>query len=340
MPNLTSHSRIVIAGAGSIGCYVGGCLALAGRDVAFLARSKLADLVRDGGLRVTDLDRRDRSLDVAQLKVEIDPRTALSGAQLVIVCVKSGATAEMAALIDKFAPQDAVILSLQNGTENAARIRKAMNTPRKVLSGMVPFNVVLSGAAPLSVHRATEGEICIEAGVARLTALLSSEGLPVRESDEIASILWGKLLLNLNNALNALSDRPLVEELSDRGWRKLLAAQMEEALTAMRALGLQPAKLAAVSPSLLPKILRLPNWLFTRLARRMLAIDPEARSSMWDDLTQRRLTEIDELQGAVLRLAAAAGSQAPVNARVLDEVRKAEAAGKGPPGIDPASLAG
>jgi 2-dehydropantoate 2-reductase len=113
---------------------------------------------------------------------------------------------------------------------------------------------------------------------------------------------------------------------------------MEEALAAMDANGIRSAKLAGAPPHLLPAILRLPDWLFALVARRMLAIDPQARSSTWEDLVRGRPTEIDEFQGAILRLAAAAGTGAPLTQRIMDEVRKAEAAGKGPPALDPATL--
>ncbi|TGU66289.1 2-dehydropantoate 2-reductase, partial [Mesorhizobium sp. M1C.F.Ca.ET.144.01.1.1] len=83
--------------------------------------------------------------------------------------------------------------------------------------------------------------------------------------------------------------------------RVIQAAQIDEALAAMNASGIVPARIASLPPALLPKVLRLPDWLFGLLARRMLAIEPEARSSMWDDLKRGRPTEIDEVQGAVTR---------------------------------------
>ena len=116
-------------------------------------------------------------------------------------------------------------------------------------------------------------------------------------------VQWGKLLLNLNNALNALSGLPLATQLADRRWRLLLAAQIEEALAVLKAAGIAPARIEGVPPRLIPSILRLPDWLFRLVARRMLAIDPAARSSMWEDLAARRPTEIDYLQGAILALA-------------------------------------
>ena len=119
----------------------------------------------------------------------------------------------------------------------------------------------------------------------------------------MAGVLWGKLMLNLNNALNALSGVPLATQLADRRWRLILARQIAEALGVLKAAGIKPARIEGVPPGMIPRILRLPDWLFRRVARRMLAIDPEARSSMWEDLHRHRPTEIGYLQGAILALA-------------------------------------
>ncbi|CCV10065.1 2-dehydropantoate 2-reductase (fragment) [Mesorhizobium sp. STM 4661] len=85
-------------------------------------------------------------------------------------------------------------------------------------------------------------------------------------------------------------------------------------------------------------MLRLPDWLFKVLARRMLAIDPAARSSMWDDLQHRRPTEIDELQGAILRLVDKAGTSAPLIKRVIALVRRAEQEQPGSPSLTPDAI--
>ncbi len=333
------EKRIVIAGAGSIGCYAGGCLALAGRDVVLLARPRIEAALRQGGLRVTDLDGRDRSIEPGGLSVTTDPATALAGAAVVLVTVKSGATEEMAALIDAHAGPDAAVVSLQNGVGNADRLRAGLPV-RTVLAGMVPFNVVQSAEAevPLRVHRASEGKVMIEEG--GLVPLLDVEGLGVETHSDMKAVLWGKLLLNLNNALVALSGLPLATELADRRWRRILAGQIDEALAAMKTSGIAPAQIGALRPGLLPKLLRLPDWLFRRLARRMLAIDPQARSSMWDDLQRGRLTEIDELQGAVLRLAEKAGTPAPLLKQVTALVRQAETEKRGSPGLPPEAVTG
>ncbi|MBM2710347.1 2-dehydropantoate 2-reductase [Mesorhizobium caraganae] len=334
-----AEKTIVIAGAGSIGCYVGGCLALAGRKVVFLARPRIAEALLGGGLRVTDLDGRDRS--IKPVSVTADPAAALPNADVVLVTVKNGATEEMAALIAAHARGDVVVVSLQNGVGNADRLRAGLGS-RPVLAGMVPFNVVQSaeGDLPLHMHRASEGKVMIEEGAASLAGLLDVEGLAVETHADIKAVQWGKLLINLNNALVALSGLPLASELADRRWRLILAGQIDEALAAMKASGIAPARIGGLRPGLLPKLLRLPDWLFRLVARRMLAIDPQARSSMWDDLQRGRPTEIGDLQGAVLSLAEKAGTPAPLLKRVTALVRQAEREKRGSPGLTPEAVTG
>ncbi|WP_421915144.1 2-dehydropantoate 2-reductase [Mesorhizobium sp.] len=333
---ISARSTIAIAGAGSIGCYVGGCLGLAGRQVMLLARPRIETALRTGGLHVTDLDGLDRSLGPGELPATDDPSVALGGADVILVTVKSGATGEMAGIIAAHARPDAVVVSFQNGVDNAETLRAVLGQ-RRVLAGMVPFNVVQSpdGDVPFRVHRASDGKALVEDGVPSLVALLDVAGFSVETHPDMKAVQWGKLLMNLNNALVALSGLPLAKELADRRWRLILAGQIDEALAAMKACGIEPAAIAGLRPSLLPKVLSLPDWLFRLLARRMLTIDPRARSSMWDDLQRGRPTEIDELQGTILRLARKAGTPAPLIAAVAAMVRQAEARYDGPPRLAP-----
>jgi 2-dehydropantoate 2-reductase len=327
--------RIVVAGAGSVGCYVGGCLALAGRDVTLLLRPALAAAIAGHGLRLSDLDGADRLLAPSAVKLATDPAAAFAGADVVLVTVKSGATAPMAALIAEHAPSGATVVSLQNGVGNVDVLLARLGGMARVVAGMVPFNVVQTyaeGQAP-RFHRATSGTMLIASGVADLRRQLDVAGAPVAEHADMAGVLWGKLLLNLNNALNALAGVPLATQLADRRWRRVLAAQIAEALAVLKAAGIRPARIEGVPPGAIPTILRLPDSLFRRVARRLLAIDPEARSSMWEDLQRRRTTEIDFLQGAILSLAAGKNIPAPVTERIVHLVKQAEAARGGSPGL-------
>jgi len=326
---------IVIAGAGSIGCFVGGMLVDAGRRVVFLGRPRIIDELRGHGMRLTSFEGRDSRIVPARLELTEDP-AILRQAALVLVCVKSADTAAMAAIIAAYAPRDAVIVSLQNGVANVGVLERAVGG-LKVLAGMVPFNVVAMGRGRF--HRAVSGEIVIGPEGEHVAAQLSTPGLMVRSRPDILGVQWGKLLVNLNNALNALSGLPLREQLSDRAWRTLLADQIAEALAVIAAAGIVPVSTTPLPPRWTPRILRLPDPLFRLIAGSMIRIDPQARSSMWEDLQLGRRTEIDFLQGAILDLAARHGRKAPFSERILALVKAAEG-GTGSPRLSAAQVRG
>ncbi|WP_376708223.1 2-dehydropantoate 2-reductase [Bradyrhizobium cenepequi] len=327
---------IGIAGAGSIGCFVGGMLAAAGRKVALLARSRVVDEIRSNGLRLTGFDGAEQRLTASEIALSDDP-SIFNDADAVLVTVKSADTADMADIIARHAPQDAVIVSLQNGVGNVDLLRQRL-PGRKVLGGMVPFNVVAFGEGRF--HRSTSGAIVVERDAAGTAQRLSVPGLAMRATDNIDSVQWGKLIVNLNNALNALSDIPLRRQLAQRSWRKLFADQMAEGLAAIKAEGIKPVSPTPIPASLMPPLLRLPDAIFEGLLGRTMKIDPEARSSMWEDLKRRRRTEIDYLQGVITGIAERRGLKAPLSRRIVELVKQAEAAGKGSPGLTPEQIRG
>lgn len=321
-----------------MGCFVGGMLARGVLDVTLLVRPYILEEISRQGLLLTDFGGLDEALNSDLVKLAVAPE-AMAQADIILVTVKSGATAEIATQIASYARKDTVIVSLQNGTQNAAVLRERL-PGWDVRAGMVPFNVVAMGGGRF--HRGTSGDILIEKGAGGVARKLSVNGLEVHEVSDITSIQWGKLLINLNNALNALSDLPLRKQIMDRRWRRLMADQMEEAVSVLSAAEIDVTNpvTSAVPMSLVPKILRLPTWAFRLVAKAMLAIDPTARSSMWEDLRKGRATEIDELQGVVVALAAQHGVSVPVNARVAGLIRDAELAGTGSPGLTPEEVRG
>jgi 2-dehydropantoate 2-reductase len=322
---------IGVAGAGSIGCFVGGVLADAGRRVSLLARPRVIEEINNNGLRVTSFEGFDRRVASNRLSLSDDP-SIFKDAGAVLVTVKSTDTAEIADLIARHAPADAVVVSLQNGVGNVSVLRERLGG-RRVLAGMVPFNVIALGDGRF--HRATSGDIVIERDAAGSAARLSVPGLTLRASDNIVGVQWGKLLLNLNNALNALSNLPLREQLARRSWRVLFADQMAEGLAVMKAEGIKPVASTPVPPALTPHLLRLPDAVFRLLLGRTMKIDPEARSSMWEDLQRGRVTEIDYLQGVITQIAERRGLKVPLSERITALIRRAEADGTGSPGLTP-----
>jgi 2-dehydropantoate 2-reductase len=319
--------NIIVLGAGAIGCYVGGRLAAAGERVTLVGRPRTTEPLALSGLTVTDIqgfkahvtaDLKPDSV-LHQMSVASNLKLACSNMDsaagettVVLLCVKGGATTAAAQEIAECCPADTVIVSLQNGVDNVARIAKVAPL-MTALAGMVPYNVVMK--SPTHVHRATMGQIYIEQSevTAELVAKFNTAGLKANASSDMRTVQWGKLLLNVNNPINALSDLPLREQLLNRDFRYVFATLQLEALTAMKKAGIEPKQLAAVRPHIMPMLLKLPNWIFTRLAKKMLRMDANARSSMWDDVQHGRTTEIEDLCGAVVHLAQNVGTPAPCN---------------------------
>jgi 2-dehydropantoate 2-reductase len=306
--------HFLIFGAGTIGCYVGGCLAQSGAAVTLVGRERTIEAILQRGLAISDLDNFKAHVDAGQMALATKlERTMFTPDTVVLLCVKGGATRSATKEIAAVCPAGTTVISLQNGVENVSRISEEAPALAAV-AAMVPFNVVMPQAG--MVHRGTTGSIHMARTPVseQIQPLLQAAGLPLELVSDMRSVQWGKLLLNLNNPVNALSNLPLRAELMQRDYRRVLAALQTEALAVLKAAGIAPAKVTSVSPKVLLHLLRLPDWLFTRLAARMLRMDENARSSMWDDVQQGRVTEVDDLCGAVLRLGALHGVATPVNA--------------------------
>ena len=314
--------KVAVFGAGAIGIYVGASLLAAGVDVVLIGRARMRAQIASEGLLLSDLEGRRQRLEGEHVPYQ-ESASALAGADLILVTVKSADSAAAAHAIAGHAKPSALVVSLQNGVGNADTLRSLLSG-WQVLAAMVPFNVAQMDGNRF--HRATGGELTIEAD-ARLEPWLApfrQAHLPLQQCEDFAAVQWGKLLLNLNNAVNALSGLALKSELSQRAYRRCLALLIDEALTVLRAAGIRPARIARVRPQLLPILLRLPDAVFRRVAAAMLKIDPEARSSMWQDLQAGRLTEVDYLNGAIVRLAESLARDAPANRRITALVHAAE----------------
>ena len=330
-----NRSRTIgVAGAGSIGCFVGGMLVAGGRRIALLARPRVIAEIDANGLQPTSFEGFDRTIDANAFTLSDNP-SIFADAGVVLVTVKSADTAVMADIIARSAPPDVVVVSLQNGVGNVEVLRNRL-PGRRVLGGMVPFNVIALGEGRF--HRATSGDIVIERDEAGTAAQLSVPHLTMRPTGNIAGVQWGKLLLNLNNAINALADPPLRQQLKQRSWRMLFADQMAEGLAAIKAAGIKPVSSTPIPASWTPHLLRLPDAVFGVLLGRTMKIDPEARSSMWEDLQRGRRTEIDYLQGVITAIADRHGLHVPLSRRIVTLIRSAEASGKGSPKLTPEQI--
>ncbi len=347
--------RIGVMGAGAIGCYVGGRLASPQRtdvdvDVVLVARPSIADEIGKHGLRLTRYDGRDArvtpSADLsavnpghARLVVATDVK-ALAECDVVVVTVKGGDSASAGASLTPVLSPECVVVSLQNGVRNPSILQAALPRQR-VVAAMVPFNVVRAGEGRF--HQGTSGRIALgkvdgpaSDAVARLADAWTQGGVSARVVDDIAAIQWGKLLINLNNAVNALAGVPIQTMIKDRGYRLIMAAVLDEAVGVLAAAKVKTILEPPVPARIVARLLRSRDAIFSFLAPRIIKVDPEARSSMWDDLQRGRRTEIDMLNGEIVDAALRAGTRAPVNEAIVALVKAAE--GKGSPCLSSTDL--
>ena len=304
--------RIAIFGAGSTGCYLGGLLQLCGHHVSFICRERVRNaIVEAGGITLTDYaGQREKLMPAAMI-------TQLSNEQfdVVFVTLKCHQLEGSLADFQRLADNGAELFFMQNGLDSLAPIAEQL-PPDKVKQGITPFNVLSQPGAHF--HRGTEGTLVFQNAPSskQLAQQLCAIGFPAEVHADMRPIIYGKLLLNLNNAFNAIANQPIKTQLENRALRRVLAAAQHEWLSVAKREGVEMAQLTAVKPALMPVIMRLPNWIFLHLAKAMLQIDPQARSSMWEDIQAGRKTEIAYLNQAVCEHAEKLGMDAPVNRQI------------------------
>ena len=320
---MTAAPRIVVLGAGSVGCFVGGAWQAAGLDVSLIGRERIRGEVARHGMALSDHEGWRIHLAHDLVAFSTKP-AALAKADVIALCVKSSDTPAAAAQIAAHAKGSPTIVSFQNGIGNADRLKAAL--PKlEIVAGTVTFNVAHLGDGRW--HKGTSGLLVAgESDATRAIAERVKSG-PARLTigSDMLGLAWGKLLINLNNAVNALSGETLLEQLGRRDYRRVVAASIVEALDLLDAAGIRPAQAGPLPPRLLPHAIAAPDFIFKNLLLRVQKIDPHARSSMADDLAAGRTTEIDHLNGEVVRLAARLGREAPVNSAIVSLIKQREA---------------
>ncbi|AKI00900.1 2-dehydropantoate 2-reductase [Hoeflea sp. IMCC20628] len=319
-----SVPNIGIMGAGAIGLYVGGMLAHSGAPVAFAARGRTLDSIARG-LALTRYDGFKAELKPVQYR--FGGAECLADCDIILFCTKSGDTEAAARELSVCLKPGATVISLQNGVGNVDVLNTIL-PDHEIVAGTVPFNVVR--LSPNAVHCAMEGKVLVgpSAASGKLAVLAKGSGLKLDVHQDLEAVQWGKLLLNLNNGLNVLSGLPLRQQFDDPGYRTVLAMAMDELLQALDAAGIRAIGATRTNPRLIPKVLRLPTWLFRIAARQQLKMDDTARSSSWDDLRAGREPETRFLNGAVVSLAETHDRTAPVNqliCRLVDDAFAARA---------------
>ncbi len=281
--------RIAVMGAGAVGCYFGGMLARAGHDVTLIGRPSHVDAVQRDGLWLDTQTFSER----IKLQASVDA-AAVAGTQLLLFCVKSTATINAANQIAPYLRKDAVVLSLQNGVDNATTLQSVLS--QEIIPAVVYVATEMAG--PGHVRHNGRGELVIgdAAASAGIAALLGAAGIPVEVSANVTGALWAKLIVNCAyNALSAITQTPYGRLVQGEGVGQLMRTLVKECLTVASAAGV-----------------RVPGDSFEDVARiaRTMA---DQYSSTAQDLKRGKPSEIDHLNGYVVRQARALGIEVPAN---------------------------
>jgi 2-dehydropantoate 2-reductase len=303
-------SPVVVVGAGALGCLFGSMLARADTQVTLIGRASHVAAIRRDGLR---FESRGQTTMVPVAATE--DMAAVRGARLVLLCVKSTDTDDAARAMAPYIGPDAVVVNLQNGVDNAERIRAHLGN--RVLPGLVYVAAEMAG--PGHVRHTGGGSLTIgelaalrKNGADRprleaIAALFAGAGIKVTISDAVEVDLWTKLVMNCAyNAISALTGSQYGKMVALPDIRAVMADTVNEVVAVAAAKGV-----------------RLPDDL---VARAIALADgmPVTISSTAQDLLRGRRTEIDHLNGYVVREGAALGIATPVNRTLNALVKLAE----------------
>jgi 2-dehydropantoate 2-reductase len=297
--------RVAVLGAGAVGCFFGGMLARAGHEVTLIGRPAHVDAFKSKGLHFEGL----KFDEQVPVKASTDA-SAVRDARLVLFCVKSTDTEEAAAQIAPFLDTYAVVVNLQNGVDNTERIQARISQP--VIPAVVYVATEMAGPGHLKHHG--RGDLVIGSPHAawneRVKAWFEAAGVPVVVSDNVAGELWAKLVVNCAyNALSAITQLPYGKMIAGPGIRDVMRDVVEETLAVAGASGV------AMAPGMLEHTYGI------------AAAMPTQYSSTAQDLARGKPTEIEHLNGFVVRRGTALGVPTPANRVLTALVRLLESKG-------------
>ncbi|MBS0336141.1 MAG: ketopantoate reductase family protein [Proteobacteria bacterium] len=302
--------RVAVLGAGAVGCFYGGMLARAGHAVTLIGRPLHVEAFRVTGLNFEGLKFHETIPVGASTEAE-----AVRGARLVLFCVKSTDTETAAEQIAPHLGADTIVLNLQNGVDNTERI--AARTHRAVIPAVVHVATEMLGPGHLKHHG--RGDLAIgpiedpaPASLVRdlkdVQRWFAAAGVPVEISDNVQGALWGKLAVNCAyNAVSAIGQAPYGKMIESIGIRDVMRDATAEVLAVAKACGVRMA------PDTMDRVMGIAGAMAGQ------------RSSTAQDLARGRRTEIDHLNGYIVRQAEKHGIPVPVNKTLYALVKLIEA---------------
>lgn len=292
--------KIAVMGAGAVGCYYGAMLARAGHSVVLIGRPGFVEAVKGEGLLL------ESKQFTGRVPVQADSSpAAVKDAELVLFCVKSGDTESAGAAIAPHLSPRASVLSMQNGVDNAARLSTVIG--RHAIPVVVYVATEMAGPGHVRHHGRGDLAIGPSDSSAAIAAVMTAAGLPSEVSDRVFDALWTKLIINCAyNGLSAISQLPYGELIRQPQVLETMRSIYDECITVARADGI------TLSDKLWESLLQISVNMAAQ------------RSSTAQDLARGKKSEIEHLNGYVVRRGTALGIPAPVNRALLCSVQLLE----------------
>jgi 2-dehydropantoate 2-reductase len=293
--------KVAVMGAGAVGSYIGAMLARAKHDVTLIARPQHVDAIKKHGLLFNGRDFH------GSVPVRATTEAAgVEGADIVLLCVKSGDTEAAGRAMAPHLKPDATVLCLQNGVDNPERLQATI----KQVAIPVAVYVATEMAGPGHVRHKGRGDLIIgpSPASADIARQFSDAAIPTTVSDNVIGELWVKLILNcVYNALSAVSQLPYGPLFKVEGVSDVAEDVIGECVAVAGSLGIPiPGNISDI-------VLALAGTM------------PEQYSSTAQDLARGKPTEIDYLNGHVVRKGAELGISTPVNLALQVMVKLREA---------------
>jgi 2-dehydropantoate 2-reductase len=313
--------RFLCFGAGAIGTYIGGSLALAGHSVVFIERPEQAERLRVSGITLW-LDQQPHRLLDPQIVTDLEMALPLGPFDAAILAVKAYDTAALVETLSPYRMALPPVMCFQNGVENEAVITAVLGDD-KVISGTVTTAIGKRGTGEIVVERLRGVGLANEHILATsLVAILDGAGLRARQFANAAAMKWSKMFTNLlANASSAILDLPPDAIFAHPGLYAIEVRMLRETLQVMRALTIPVVNLPGTPVRTLAWLVSyLPPRISRPLLRSSLSKGRGAKMpSFHIDLHGGRgKSEVDHLNGAVARFGARCGVPTPVN-QVLND---------------------
>lgn len=314
--------KFAVIGLGAIGSIIGGLLTKSGEDVVLIGKKNQVEAINKNGIKIDGIN---KSIIVENVQASTD-FPLLSNVDVVLICVKSQDTQNLANDLKKFVNKSALLISLQNGVRNLKILRDT--TGNKAVSGVLLINAFY--IRPGEVELTIKGGLLLEADdssydkVNCLVNSLKKEGLKSKIVDDIEGYAWSKLIVNLQNALTALTGQTVRESIIDKDSRAMSVATMKEGLYVLEKSGIILKTLPDFAHRKIIRRLSLYNSTLLKIGVRLMKIKGNARTSMWQSLSRGKPTEIDYINGEIVTLARKKNLKAPINTKLVELVKEAE----------------